>query len=336
MFGKSFEKYKDLINKKSILSFEKYSALVGIDNSIFKLNPLIKGYGYEFVFLNLSVIEKDFANFFIENYKEEMYPKTKFKFDNFLSTNLALKIQKNHTFWRQLCENEGIILLKKIDDILGITSEEAGCSQKSEMNLEDINKFSNNLITTLRLCKMGEIHLNSCFLVNKETRHVRIRLESKIIKNPNSNFYRVLDDDISEILSFIEVEKLINPFNSLALINFNLSYKSEEMEIKFLKLMISLESLFNQGRDQITHIFARHLALIISNSKQDFTTNYKRIKKMYNIRSSIVHGSTVKENLLEKHAELENFVRIGLKFCLKSGLSKADLFETLNSSGFSS
>ena len=98
--------------------------------------------------------------------------------------------------------------------------------------------------------------------------------------------------------------------------------------------MTCLESLFNLGKDQIAHTISRHLALILSSDKDEFKINYARIKKLYNIRNGIVHGVEYKGNLMDDYIDLCEKVRRAINYCNTAGLTKEQLFEHLNLSGF--
>ena len=134
-------------------------------------------------------------------------------------------------------------------------------------------------------------------------------------------------------------EKFVKGFKSnslteLSISNFNLSYEISDLKTRYITLMTCLESLFNQGRDQITHTVSRHLTLIISNSEKEFQENYYRVKNLYGLRSAIVHGSSTKENLSDATSELQNKVRQAINYCLQLNYNKKELFDKLNSMGF--
>jgi len=130
-----------------------------------------------------------------------------------------------------------------------------------------------------------------------------------------------------------------NKLIELALNNFNLSYDIIDLKTRFVTLTTSLESLFNYGKGEITHIISRHLALVVSSNKDEFYFNCKAIKKLYGVRSAIVHGSTQSADLMGLILQLEDYVRRAINYCstLSDTLfpdTKA-LFEFLNSAGYS-
>jgi Apea-like HEPN len=98
--------------------------------------------------------------------------------------------------------------------------------------------------------------------------------------------------------------------------------------------MTCLESLFNLGRDQITHTVSRHLSIILSTNATEFQLNYKRIKKLYGIRSTIVHGGTTNEKIEDVTYELQDKVSKAMLYCFKTDLNKSELFDKLNQSGY--
>jgi Apea-like HEPN len=88
------------------------------------------------------------------------------------------------------------------------------------------------------------------------------------------------------------------------------------------------------GKDQIAHTIARHLSVIISKDKPQFNINYSKIKKLYNMRNSIVHGGEYKGDIIQDYLDLSNKVRAAINYCNKGDLTKEKLFEELNSTGF--
>jgi len=75
--------------------------------------------------------------------------------------------------------------------------------------------------------------------------------------------------------------------------------------------------------------------IILSDSKKEFKENYKRIKKRYYVRSSIVHGGDYTGDLINDYLELSDRARTAITFCNVHGLTKETLFDDVNSRGFS-
>src|SRR5690606_26635296 len=114
----------------------------------------------------------------------------------------------------------------------------------------------------------------------------------------------------------------------------NMVYDLPDGRLRIITLITCLESLFNLGRDQIAHTISRHLSIIISDSKDQFKENYLHLKKLYNIRSSIVHGGDYKGNVINDYLELSDKVRTAIRYCNIPDLTKEKLFDDLNAKGF--
>ncbi len=92
---------------------------------------------------------------------------------------------------------------------------------------------------------------------------------------------------------------------------------------KFLDYIISLESLLTREhelKDSITHKFSLRAARLIKKTPQERKSMYKKMKNIYGTRSSISHGSAVKEVELNNvqeiarvimHSYMQELVRFG-------------------------
>ena len=82
---------------------------------------------------------------------------------------------------------------------------------------------------------------------------------------------------------------------------------------RFLKLMISLESLFIFGREPVRSNIAERVAFTLAKSYGERANIAKYIKKLYDIRSNIVHrgGVEVKKSDLDSLAIIARKAIIG-------------------------
>jgi rRNA-processing protein FCF1 len=146
--------------------------------------------------------------------------------------------------------------------------------------------------------------------------------------------YTLTDEEAQQLSKKIVAKYESNALTELAVKNFSVVYDLPDVRLRFITLMTCLESLFNLGKDQIAHAIARHLSIILSNTKEQFKEEYVKIKKLYNQRNSIVHGGEHKGELMQDYLELSNKVRAAINFCNDPDLTKEKLFEDLNSRGF--
>jgi hypothetical protein len=313
---------------------ESYSVFFGVDESILLLNEIINPLGYQFIIFNLQELEEKFADLF--SIPREFKSKRQINHENMvLSNELFNAIQNNPYFGMNLIMTKRLYFLKYLNDF-----EQKVIDNTVEYNLASqigakLQKFTANLIQQLRLFKNGDVNNSIQFQITSDSRHILTRFTGRYGGWQSRNLMTVTKNEVQEFREIFSKEIINNDLIELALNNFNLSYEIIEAKTKYITLMTCLESIFNHaGGDQITHTVSRHLSLILSSTKEEFEQNYSRIKHLYKIRSSIVHGATVKENLTDLTNELQQMVRKAINYCRNLSMNKKQLFDYLNAKGF--
>ncbi len=151
-----------------------------------------------------------------------------------------------------------------------------------------------------------------------------------------SELYTLESSEIPDLQEFIQNTELPfkESFLQLAFGNFELSYQIHDRNLSFLSLMISLETLFNPGRQELRYRVSRNTAVILGKEKEDSEKIFREIKNLYDKRSDIVHtgkSNTINEEDLLK---LRHYVRESIKVINNIGETKDELLEILNSCGF--
>ena len=121
----------------------------------------------------------------------------------------------------------------------------------------------------------------------------------------------------------------------LAFENFELSYQTQNINLSFLSLMISLETLFHPSdQGELRYRISRNTAVLLGNEKEDSETVFREIKDLYNKRSKVVH--TGESNIINKDdlLKLRYYVMESIKKVNKIGKDKEELLKQLNSQGF--
>lgn len=313
---------------------ECYALFNGVNDSILKLNSIIQNQGYEFIYYTASDIEKNFSN--ILNLPADYKRTNSIKYTN----GCMVSIEFHEAF--RSCDfipfgSTGIYLLKKVDNYDLII--ENGEIQMDMRHQSSMNQFIDKMIRSLRLFKDGDISSPLLFEISSNSRHIYSTLRSYNMARASGFFdYEINDDDISLLTENLFKTNKANQLTELAEEFFKRSYEQRNNYEKIISLVTSLEAIFNRGPDQISHIIARHLSLIISSDRQGFLDNYKKIKTLYGLRSKIVHGqytcSKLTLGLDYEVQELRALSRKAILYCLQSDLSKQELFENLNCKGF--
>lgn len=314
-------------------NIESYAHILNTDRSILKLNPIIEKFGYSFMCVTASEFEKEFSEILnIPKNTERKLTIIIGREQHGISHELHHALIHNPVFGLKFMHMEypEIILLKKNENF-ELTGDFYDSS--IEMNaFTSFHSFVSDLLLQLRLLKAGEIFCSQSFQITSETRQISFRRFE--ISIGSFGDYILNDVEVDVLSKTLKHNFESNSLTELAVKNFNIVYNLPDGRIRFITLMTCLESLFNQGKEQIAHTIARHLAIILSKNKDEFIENYTRTKKLYNARNAIVHGSEHKGNLVEDYLDLAEKVRKAINYCNKSELSKEGLFAELNTRGF--
>jgi hypothetical protein len=313
-------------------TFESYAIVLNANRSILKLNPAIEKLGYKFQWVDETELEANFSEIFNVP-KSNDRPLTIMIGRDFKGISHELHNALVHTppFGEIIhMEFPGVLLLRNLNyfNVNGDATDFL-IEQTAFMAFFD---FANDLLLQMRLFKVGEIRYSQFFSISSETRQVGLRKTGISIGSRGS--YTLTDKESEDLSRTIVARYETNNLTELAIKNFNVVYDLPDVRLRFITLITCLESLFNLGKDQIAHTISRHLSIILSDSKEQFIENYKRIKKLYNIRSSIVHGSEYSGDIIKDYLELSDKVRAAIKYCNVDFVTKEKLFEDLNARGF--
>jgi hypothetical protein len=313
---------------------ETYSIIENIDNSIIAINNYVRDNGYEFVEVEITELESKFSNLF---HLPETYDRTsEIQInDQKVSKQFYDLFSKSRLYNKDSRVTGRIVLLKRVKKFEQKISGEHVNLKTPTSILFETSEFSRVLVRKLRLFKKGDIRFYKVFHKEEFTNQIYNSL-SQTNNNNSGELYSVTEEEIIELLIHLNEINFENQLCNLGLKNFELTYNIYDYSVKYISLMTVLESIFNKGRDQITHIVSRHLAILVSKNSIEFQSNYKRIKNLYNLRSKIVHGNELKpkDELVKSTKILEDYVREALKFCLKINKNKDQLFDLLNEKGF--
>jgi len=314
-------------------TFESYAHILNADRSILKLNPAIEKFGYKFQWVDASDFEGNFSEI-VNVPRRQDRPLTIMlgRQHHGISHELHNALVHTPPFGQMFMHMEypGILLLRKLTDFEVKGDHMDFINEQTEFST--FYSFATDLILQLRLFKIGEIRYSQFFQITSETRQIGLRKNE--ISIGSAGDYTLTDEEAEIISKKIVGKYEYNALTELAIKNFSVVYDLPDGRIRFITLMTCLESLFNLGKDQIAHTIARHLSIIISTDKSQFNANYTRIKKLYNMRNSIVHGGEYKGDIIQDYLDLSNKVRAAINYCNVHGLTKEKLFEDLNSIGF--
>jgi hypothetical protein len=204
-----------------------------------------------------------------------------------------------------------------------------------------VQKNSVNFLQLLHLFKGGNIYSPFWIVYSIDYYdEINVRLAgggASSYKYPD--IFHLSDSEMNDAQKFLDNTRLPLTYDYLRLAheNFEESYNVLNPSLSFLSLMVASEVLFNPGSGEISYRISRNFAVLLGTTLEEANQIQKKIKKLYNIRSKLVHaGHNVSPIAGEEDytLTLRHYVRESIKRIISMDISKEDLLEYLNSKGF--
>lgn len=208
---------------------------------------------------------------------------------------------------------------------------------------EVVDKYLLNLIDKIRLYKVGNIKL-VWYCIHDEIEDqdlgnvdaVSSHCECKIVYPVDDTICDISDEDIEELQTFITEVILPLPHEYIQLTYdiYHKTYEIIDVNLSFLVCMIGIELLLNPSNYEVTYRISRNTAVLIGKDRENAIDIFKMMKKLYGLRSRIVHGNLLKaENKDELHL-LRYYLSEAIKQVIKLNKKRDELLSELNILGF--
>jgi len=209
-------------------------------------------------------------------------------------------------------------------------------SGMGEFSNNRVHGYLDHAIRLMRLFKEGNIciPLEYYYFIDCDTPKLFSSEDRSLHVSPAP--YTLKSSEIPDLQGFIQNTEL--PFKEsslqLAFGSFELSYQTNDRNLAFLSLMISLETLFNSGRQKLSYRISRNTAVLLGKEKEDSETIFSDIKDLYDKRSKIVH--TGNSNIVDQDdlLKLRHYVRESIKEINKLDKNKDEFLKMLDSCEF--
>jgi hypothetical protein len=165
---------------------------------------------------------------------------------------------------------------------------------------------------------------------------------SNAINQQFTLWQKTLDFDLGQSKIIIDTLKLM--FNRYAGLKkeyellfecYQNSFYQWSLDMAIINLTMSLESLI-KTETEINHQIARTVAILNSNNKEEGNVIYSNVKKLYGLRSKIVHGDKPKSDFKHYYIALKAIVSRTIIEIIIFNLKKEKLRELIIQSGFGS
>lgn len=205
----------------------------------------------------------------------------------------------------------------------------------TEFDNEFFSRYLKPVIRLMRLFKEGNICMPSKYYYLIDDNVPKPVIYGSTSIPIAQERYTIENSEMPELQSFIQNTKLpfTESFLQLAFEAFELSYHTQNTSLSFVLLMMSLESLFNPGRN-VKHNISRNTAALLGKDKEDSDKISQEIQELYAMRCEIVHEGKLRIITKNDLIKLRDYVRKTIKDVFKIGKNKQDLLDMLNSSRF--
>ena len=206
----------------------------------------------------------------------------------------------------------------------------------SRFDKEFVQNYLKPKIRLMRLFKQGNIFMPLTYYYFADGSVPKPIMSWSAFQPVPKEQFTLEESEIPNLLLYIQDAELpfTKPFLQLAFENFELSYQTHNINLSFLSLMISLETLFNPGSHEIRYRISRNTAVLLGEKEEDTRKIFSEMKKLYDKRSEIVHTGKSRIIDIEDLKKLRHYVRESIKEINKICLNKDDLMALLDSSGF--
>lgn len=302
-----------------------------VDDSILKLNYIIKQDGYFFEKINLAQLELLTAPLLRVDYTKTEYLRLE---DGTVVSNNFYRAYNRSNINNDLMisdETNYYIILTK-DEIINLEDANSAFNK-----MDEVKNYSINLLKKLHLLKNSSLEYVTTLIYDYEKNEWKGGVDFTDLKRYFVLRLKIEDSELQFAEKLLKNKLFDDSSFQLSMDFFQSSYRTENMQLCYLNLVTSLESIFNTSTNPIAHTVARHLALILTDNKEDFLLKYKEIKKMYDLRSAIVHGASKQDyqKVSSSFHPLRLYTLKALQFVNEKKFNKKQLFEYLNAYGFS-
>ena len=159
--------------------------------------------------------------------------------------------------------------------------------------------FFNPIMSSLRLLKSGDIKYNH--IIFELLMWNGNREGPMLIDMGNSQYYfnkyKLEKNEIEELKNLFQKVKNAPEFLRIPISRFNFAYDRRKPEDKLIDLIVALESLLVKENQELSYRLSLRTSFLLGKNNKERKELFCLMKKAYNLRSKIVHGSKYKNEV---------------------------------------
>lgn len=151
--------------------------------------------------------------------------------------------------------------------------------------------------------------------------------------------YKLQKDRVTDLVRFWNETSLIlekpPPPLDIAFRRFNEAYERQQAEDQFIDLMVAMEALYflaGEESGEFQYKLSLRTGMFIEHQQEKPREVIKHMKKMYHLRSQIVHGESTPSDIKDEVTHLEEHARLSLRkmtLALAKGLRQENVLRAL-------
>ena len=179
------------------------------------------------------------------------------------------------------------------------------CIITEQKSQADINTEFNHIVTSLRLWKKGNVGYDTIYYLSKwNPRGGEIDGSKSIFFGYPPVTLKLAE--VEEFKNFYKKTRRIRfsdcKFLNMAINRFNYAYERKREEDKLIDYMVAFEALFMKETQELRHRLSVRIARFLKGEYDERKDLYSKFKRIYDIRSKIVHGNSITPKELKKLA----------------------------------
>ncbi len=177
------------------------------------------------------------------------------------------------------------------------------------------------IITYMRLLKAGDVY-SPLMIARGSVTHEISEMRYYRLRGYEGRKFVLRESDVRVLERLLDAPDHLTNDNWLAFNRFRATYRDTWNAEKLVNCWIGLESLFiKSDRDELRFRAALRIAHYLAKSPDERSEIYERVKRSYDTRSRIVHGSLPDEDLVARVSEdTQDILRRALRQLLLGGV----------------
>jgi len=252
---------------------------------------------FEFIIPIITNTDYDLSKFDFSFVDIQLFDIESIDFKEFITQNKYKWLERYYQSFIQIFKEEKYIKKKRY----------AIVKKKIDTSFDYKNIL--NVFSLLIIVFPSNLKIERLYNFKSRDNQISLSINCSDARGERKLFLHSTDNYLKEINEFFFI--VFNGLNSksfteITIDNYLNSFYITNPKLKFVSLCISLESIIG-GNYELRYRIARSLAILCGKDKSCSELIFKNVQKIYDLRSAIVHGESLKQNYINECRNLNIF-----------------------------